>query len=333
MRYHKRIAVLAALLTSPLACGHEPASDPVAPDPVRLAAGRPDVAAFPGILPLPPDFQPEGITVGRGTTFFVGSIISGAVWRGDLRTGGGSVFVPPALGTRSLGGLDYDPRSDLLFAAGVGAAYAFDGRTGEVVGSWPLTVDGFVNDVVVTRDGAWFTDSYAPRLFRLPLDRNGRPAGPPETLVLGGDFQSVAPCPILPLPVNANGIDATREGDRFVVVNLCLGLLYSIDPATGVATEIDLGGETVPYGDGILLEGRDLYVAQNFLNQIAHVRLDPSGDAGTVVGYLTSPALRIPSTIARFGSSLYAVNARFDVAPPTGPSPPGTEFEVVRVTR
>ncbi|MEJ2502668.1 MAG: hypothetical protein P8177_05020 [Gemmatimonadota bacterium] len=53
-------------------------------------------------------------------------------------------------------------------------------------------------------------------------------------------------------------------------------------------------------------------------------------DAGTVVGTITDPAFRVPATIAKFGSSLYAVNARFDVAPPPGVFP-DVEFEVVRV--
>ena len=42
---------------------------------------------FPKTLPLPDGFQPEGIEIGPGTTFYVGSIPTGAIYRGDLRTG------------------------------------------------------------------------------------------------------------------------------------------------------------------------------------------------------------------------------------------------------
>ena len=42
---------------------------------------------FPQVAPLPNGFQPEGIAAGPGTTFFVGSIPTGAVFRGDLLTG------------------------------------------------------------------------------------------------------------------------------------------------------------------------------------------------------------------------------------------------------
>ena len=36
-------------------------------------------AAFPETIPLPNGWQPEGIAIGRGTTFYVGSIPTGAV--------------------------------------------------------------------------------------------------------------------------------------------------------------------------------------------------------------------------------------------------------------
>lgn len=97
-----------------------------------------------------------------------------------------------------------------------------------------------------------------------------------------------------------------------------------------MATLIDLGGDNVLFGDGILLDGRTLYVVQNVLNQIAVIRLNAELDAGTVVRIITDRAFRIPATIAEFGASLYALNARFDVAPPPDMWP-DVEFEVVRV--
>jgi sugar lactone lactonase YvrE len=106
------------------------------------------------------------------------------------------------------------------------------------------------------------------------------------------------------------------------------GVLYDVDPNTGVATQIDLGGDSVVNGDGILLQGKTLYVVQNQNNQIAVVQLSPDLTSGTIVDTIISANFRVPTTIARFGDSLYAVNARFGT-PPT----PDTEYEVVRVTR
>ncbi len=49
--------------------------------------------AFPGRIDLPDGFQPEGVAT-AGEQFFVGSIPTGAVYRGSLRTGNGAVLVP-----------------------------------------------------------------------------------------------------------------------------------------------------------------------------------------------------------------------------------------------
>src|SRR5215216_209441 len=282
--------------------------------------------AFPEVIPLPNGFQPEGIAVGKGSTFFVGSIPTGAVYSGDLRTGQGEVLVPPQEG-RAAVGLKYDKRTGLLFVAGgpTGFAYIYNGETGANVDEIQLTTGpSFINDVVITKDAAYFTNSLQPVLYRVPLENNGDlPASPTvEEIPLTGDYQ------FTPNAFNANGIAATPDGKTLIIVNTVDGVLYNVDPATGVATRIDLGGASVPNGDGILLQGKTLYVVQNRLNQIAVVELNSDLTEGTIVDTITSSAFRVPTTIARFGDSLYAVNARFGT-PPT----PDTEYEVVRVPR
>ena len=104
------------------------------------------------------------------------------------------------------------------------------------------------------------------------------------------------------------------------------GGLFTIDPATGATKAIPLaGGATLPNGDGLLLEGRTLYVVQNRLNKIAVVRLSKNLAGGRVVREITNPAFAVPTTIARVGRDLFAVNAKF------GTPPAGTPYEVVRV--
>jgi hypothetical protein len=291
-----------------------------------LTAARP-AETFPELIPLPNGFQPEGIASGRGTTFYVGSIPTGAIYRGDYATGMGEILVPGAEGRQAIG-LKHDRRTDLLFVAGgpTGKAFVYDADTGALVAEVVLTNEAarFVNDVVVTRTGAYFTDSFRPVLYRLPLEADGTlPANPvSEVVPLGGDFTFV------PGGFNTNGITATPNGKALFIVNSTVGALYRVDPHSGEALLLDLGGGSVPSGDGILLVGKYLYVVQNFLNQIAVVRLNPSLDGGVVERTITSPHFRIPTTIAQFGNSLYAVNARFDTPPS-----PDTEYEVVRVPR
>jgi len=291
-----------------------------------MTMGAAPAQAFPDVIPLPNGFQPEGIASGNGTTFYVGSIPTGAIYRGDLQTGAGSMLVAAQPG-RSATGLKYDSRTGLLFVAGAttGYAYIYDGQTGANVAAIQLTTSpSFINDVIVTKDAAYFTNSVQPELYRVPLANNGQPLGTSETIPLGGDYQFDS----TPGAFNANGIAATPDGKTLIIVNSVDGALYNVNPETGVATRIDLGGTSVVNGDGILLQGKTLYVVQNFFNQIAVVALNPELTSGTIVDTITSSNFRIPTTIARFGDSLYAVNARFDT-PPT----PNTEYEVVRVPR
>jgi hypothetical protein len=291
-----------------------------------MTMGAASAQAFPDVIPLPHGFQPEGIASGNGTTFYVGSIPTGAVYRGDLRTGEGAVLVPGQVGRNSIG-LKYDNRTGLLFVAGgpTGKAYIYNGETGKTIAEIQLsTLFSFINDVVVTKDAAYFTNSKQRELYRVPLANNGEPILTSEKILLGGDYQ-FNPAPDA---FNANGIAATPNGKTLIIVNSSEGALYKVDPTTGDATRIDLGTGAVPNGDGLLLQGKTLHVVQNFLNQIAVVELNSDFTAGTIVDTIASPLFGIPTTIARFGNALYAVNSHFDT-PPT----PDTEYEVVRVTR
>ncbi len=88
-----------------------------------------------------------------------------------------------------------------------------------------------------------------------------------------------------------------------------------------------LVAQTFPFGDGLVLSGKTLYVVQNQLNQIGVVSLSRDLASGDIGDPITSSAFDVPTTAAAFGSSLYAVNAKF------GTPPEGTPYEVVRVSR
>lgn len=286
--------------------------------------GAATAQSFPDRIRLPNGFQPEGIAVGKGSTFYVGSIPTGAIFRGDLRTGEGEVFIPAQEGRAAIG-LKYDERTGFLFVAGggTGSAYVYNTESGETEAAIQFTTEeSFINDVVITNDAAYFTNSRQAVLYRVPLRNNGRLPNRPmfEELPLTGDYQ-------LQPGFNANGIAATPDGKTLIIVNSADGVLYNVDAATGEATRIDLGDSTVMNGDGILLQGKTLYVVQNFLNKIAVVDLNARLTAGTIVQEITSEAFRVPTTIARFDDALYAVNARFNVQMPTA----DTRYEVVRV--
>jgi sugar lactone lactonase YvrE len=283
-------------------------------------------ATFPDLIRLPDGWQPEGIAAGRGTSLYVGSIPTGAVWKGDARTGQGDVLVPGQPGVRSAIGIKVDRRNRLFVAGGAtGKAFVYDARSGADLASYQLATPGaatFVNDVVVTDRAAWFTDSSAAQLYALPLGRHGGLPDQDEvrTLPLKGDFQLVTGGP------NLNGIVAARDGRVLLAVQTVTGKLFRINPRSGRTREVDLGGATLANGDGMLLAGRVLFVVQNRLNQIAVVKLSRSLDRGRLVATITDPDFDVPTTIAFQAGNLYAVNARFGT---TDPQP--ARYDVVKV--
>jgi hypothetical protein len=284
-----------------------------------LASGA-GAKQLPEVIPLPTGFQPEGIAAGEGSTFYVGSISTGAVFQGDFRTGDGAVLVPGQDGRAAIG-VAFDGRRDRVFVAGgdTGKAFVYDADTGDDVGTFQLTTKNtFVNDVVVIKRAAWFTDSVNQVLYRLPIGKNGS-LGPPETVPLTGDIAYTA-------GFNANGIEAARHGKVLVIVQSNVGKLFTVEPKTGATREIDLGGQTVERGDGILLQGRTLYVVQNTFNKIAVVKLDRGLRSGEIVRHLTDTDLAVPTTIDEFAGRLWAVNARFGA-----PTPQTQHYEVVQV--
>ena len=117
--------------------------------------------AFPDLIKLPADFGPEGIASGNGTTFYVGAVAGtrGKILVGDLRTGEYTTLVEAD--DVQATGIKHDPRSNLLFVARAasGMGTVFDATTGDLVRSYQFkTAPTFINDVVLTRDAAYFTD-------------------------------------------------------------------------------------------------------------------------------------------------------------------------------
>jgi sugar lactone lactonase YvrE len=284
------------------------------------AAAQPD-HPFPATIALPNGWAPEGITAGRGTTVFVGSVGGGGgIWKGDVRTGDGDVFVAPT-GTVAVG-LEYEARRNRLWVAGgpTGEVRVYNATTGELLETYTFSPAVFINDLVVTRDAVYATDSGIQQLDVIPLGPGGRLPDPEdvETLPLGGDIEFV------PMQFNANGIVA--RGGWLIVVQSNTGQLWRVDPATGEATEIDLGGASVQFGDGLELHGRTLYVVRNQLSLVAVFRLGTGLTSATWVGDLTSPDLDVPTTAAFQAGRLWAVNARFGT-----PVTPDTEYWITRL--
>src|SRR5215210_1687114 len=260
-----------------------------------IAPASASADTFPQIIHLPNGWGPEGIAIRAGTDeVYVGSIATGAVWKGDLRSGQGDVLVPSHSGRAAIG-LKVDRERRIFVAGGpTGKAWVYDARTGGDLAEYTLAPAGqaFLNDVVVTKDAAYFTDSKSASLGVVPLDDDPLPGqAAVRSLALTGDFVLQTG----PDAFNLNGIAATRNGKQLVSVQTATGKLFRIDPGTGVTDEIEIeGGGSLPYGDGLYLKGRRLYVVQNQLNQVSVVQLAQDLTSGRVLRVLTDPALQIP---------------------------------------
>lgn len=248
----------------------------------------------------PNGLAPEGIVSGDGDTFYTGSLTTGQIVVGDYETGETEYLVADAAVAPTVG-LAYDGDTQFLWAAGgpSGSAVVYDSRTGDTVNTYEFG-GGFVNDATISRGSVFFTDSFAPVLYRVAADGSDGVevvplSGPAGEFAEGG--------------FNINGIEATADGETLILVNTGKGELYTVDPTSGESALIDLGGGSVASGDGILLDGRTLYVMQNSMNQIAEVELSDDLTSGQIVGTLTDPEFDTPTTIALVGDRIAAVNA------------------------
>jgi hypothetical protein len=284
---------------------------PVALVALALAAMPALAAPFPIRIDLPDGWAPEGITSGRGLTAYVGSLATGAIAQVDLRTGSVFTLAAGAPGRVSVG-LDYEAGTDRLWVAGgsTSEVRAYDASTGALLQTYHFT-SGFLNDVVVTREAVYVTDSNIPQLIVIPLGAHGSvpAASAAFTQPITGDFQYVA-------GFNANGI--VEYHGQLIVPNSTTGQLFTIDPATGVSREI-LPAGSVTNADGLQLHGSTLYIVRNQNDLVDVYRFH--GRELRFERSITSSTLDVPTTITQAAGRLWTVNARFNT-----PVTPTTEY-------
>jgi len=273
------------------------------------------------LIVLPGASSTEGVAVGRGATFYSGELFGGDIFRGDLQHGTVQRLVDAPAGQMAVG-LKVDDASNLLFVAGgsTGQGHVFDATTGGAVASYQFATPGqsFINDVAITQDGAWFTNSLRPELYFVPISPTGVP-GDFHTLTVTGPASDTSG------DFNLNGIAATANGHTLIVAHSGTNALYTVDPATGASSPL----VSIASPDGILYESGRLWVAQSFLNQIAELQVSPDLSGAAVDKVITSPHFQIPTTVALHGNQLLAANSKFD----TGVPPTADQYEVVLVDR
>jgi hypothetical protein len=273
------------------------------------AATAHDTSDLPTRIDLPAGFRPEGIE-SWGKWLYAGSLADGSIYRANAKTGAGEILVPGQTGKVAVG-LHIDGRGRLWVAGGpTGQVRVYDARDGDLLETYQFTGTGFLNDLDITRNAVYATDSMNAQLSVVPLGRRGRLPDPSAVrlLALGGDF-------VQQPGFNANGIVA--RGPWLVMVQSGTGFLFKVHPITGVARRIDTGGYLVTNGDGLELRGvNTLYAVRNQNNLVAVLRLRQGLTQARLVGEITEQepnTLSVPTTATVTLRALWVVNARFGI--------------------
>ncbi len=329
-----------------------------------LSMGAAAQQNWPEAIAIPIGFEGEGIELGKGHEFFLGanslsslfgeaffgiphplSELAGAIYKGNLRTGEGAILSPPT--GKSVSGLSYDPRTNYLYAAtgfGFGdvsqnftwtgqGVTVYDASSGDIIMEIGFG-DGTgitINDCLVTRTAVYCTDSFNPDLYKVVLEKGGRlPSTPVVEVIPMPGFEMVD-------GFNANGLVGGYDGRQLVIVNISTGVLYRVDTASGEASPLEIEGvePLFPDGDGLYLNGRTLYILQNFSDKVAVVQLSEDLSGGEFIRNIPGEGeinpLNVATTIIGFGNSLYAINT--NIFDRIFGNPAEVQSEVVRLRK
>lgn len=295
----RALSLLAALTLTLSACGTR--TTPVSSAPTSTIT-LPGTAVY-----------PEGVAA-SGDTFYVTSTTDGTIFRGTLGAAAAEVFLPGGADGRTTAiGLKTDGSRLYVAGGSTGKMFVYDVASKALLRAYttPAVAATFINDVALTADAAYFTDSQRPVLFRVTKSASGVGDAAEPWL----DFSSST---VLRYQAgfNLNGIAATADGKYLIVVQSNTGQLFRITVADKTITEIKLNAQVVA-GDGILLDGpsadkQTLYVARNNQGIIVPVKLNSDLTAGTVGTSISDPTFRYPTTIAKTNGRLLVVNSQFD---------------------
>ena len=299
---------------------------------------------WPDLIPISVGMEAEGIEMGKDTDFFVGAFSytgnltnAGAIYKGNLVTGKGQILVPPT--GKPLSGLSYDERTDYLYAAtgyfpgGFAGPFlehgvkVYAGASGRLLDEIIFGDNMVINDVLVTDKAVYCTDSISTALYKIPLENDGKVFSSAVEKIEMTGFE------IDPAGFNANGLVGDFEGKELVIVNNATGALYLVDTEAGSASVVSIQGEEqlFPNGDGLYMDGRTLYIMQNFTQKIAVVEMSDDLIQGTFVKNIVSDNFAIPTTITGFGNCIYAINTHYVELIAEGADPTLVQSEVVKV--
>jgi hypothetical protein len=274
-----------------------------------------------GVITIPGDrYFPEGVTVTRDGTFFVGSMYEGCIMKAPP---GAEVFEPfiasGANGLVSVLGLYVDYPRGLLWACSADAGNGrltgsapvgirgFDLQTGAARARFDFPGGGFPNDLTIDDQGnVYVTDSWTPRILRLSGEKFSKGTAGPNLEEWINDPQ---------LGVeqwSLNGIDFDRDKHAIYTVNQLAGKLFriAVEP-DGSAGAVTLINTSLPIRrpDGLKVIGHDvLATAEGGAGGMAVMKI--AGDTAQVTR--VSEGLDQVATFAFYRGSAWIVENQAD---------------------
>lgn len=298
------MAALLSRLLCAAAAGCVLAGPAAAQNGIRLYP-LPDAAAY-----------PEGVAAHpNGKTVYTSNIATGAIFAVDLVSGAVTLVGNPfglapgqesRLPARSVGA-KIDPRGRMWVAGGeTGTMHLYDLAAKKTLATFTTPAGNtFINDVVLTRDAAYFTDTRRPLLWRVPTNATADMALEPW-ISFNGTALEYTP------GNNLNGIAATADGRYLIVVQMAAGRLFRIDTRTKEVTRIDAGTEDLTLGDGLILKGQRLYLVRQGAVELVALDLSPDLLTARVVKRIKPKEIAWPATMALVGDRLIIANSQLN---------------------
>ncbi|GAB2599803.1 SMP-30/gluconolactonase/LRE family protein [Kribbella endophytica] len=264
----------------------------------------------------------------RAQRFYVSETTGGEIHRGRLGS-------PPATewqagdgtdGRWTARGVTVDARGRVYVAGGPNSIdhpgapdlWVYD-RDGKLLAALRTGVpNAFLNDLVIGPDGAaYVTNSNAPQVFRV-AEQHGR-----WTIRTWADATATIPTQT---GFNLGGIVLSPDRTALIVAQGNVGKLWRFSLRTGAVSAVGTGTADLVNADGLVQDGRTLWVVRNFSKVLSTLRLTPDGRTARLVAATPTDPDRVLTTAKLAQGRLLLVDSKFDEPTATPP------YQVVALT-
>ncbi|ONI73597.1 gluconolaconase [Kribbella sp. ALI-6-A] len=293
---------------------------------VPTASARPASYELPGD---PGGSKFEGIGYdAHAQRYYVSETTGGEIHRGSLRSAAATEWLAGD-GTDqrwTARGVTVDAHGRVYVAGGPNGIdhpgapdlWVYD-RAGKLLAALRTGVpNAFLNDLVIGPDGAaYVTNSNAPQVFRV-AERHGR-----WTIRTWADATATIPTQA---GFNLGGIVLSPDRTAVIVAQGNVGKLWRFSLRTGTVSAVNIGSADLVNADGLVQDGRTLWVVRNFSKVLSTLRLTPDGRTARLVAATPTDPDRVLTTAKLAQGRLLLVDSKFDEATATPP------YQVVTLT-